>query len=122
MGEFPTQVVATAASCVAESLRVSERVWGPPWLEKVVEVLVGATTASDRARRQGEEGQIMECRRLLRSTVRAATSVLVVGAGLATSQVASAKPGTHPVTVSTWDTRASSVLLQYRHRSEERRV
>lgn len=115
MGEFPTQVVATAASCVAESLRVSERVWGPPWLEKVVEVLVGATTASDRAKRQGEEGQIMECRRLLRSTVRAATSVLVLGAGLATSQVASAKPGTHPVTVSTWDTRASSVLLQYRH-------
>jgi hypothetical protein len=57
----------------------------------------------------------MECRRLLRSGVRAATSALVLGAGLCTSQVAWAKPGTHPVTVSTWDTRASSVLLQYRH-------
>lgn len=29
--------------------------------------------------------------------------------------LAEARPGTHPVAVSTWDSRASSVLLQYRH-------
>jgi hypothetical protein len=36
---------------------------------------------------------------------------------LASSSVApaAARPGTHPIVVSTWDSRASSVLLQYRH-------
>jgi hypothetical protein len=33
---------------------------------------------------------------------------------LALGAEAAAKPGTHPVVVSTWDTRASNVLLQYR--------
>jgi hypothetical protein len=39
-----------------------------------------------------------------------------IGAGLVVvSSGASAKPGTHPIVVSTWDTRASSVVLGYRH-------
>jgi hypothetical protein len=42
--------------------------------------------------------------------------MLAFGGGvLAQCPDAQAKPGTHPITVSTWDTRASSVLLQYRH-------
>ncbi len=36
-------------------------------------------------------------------------------AGLAASGNAQARPGTHPLVVSTWDARASSVVLGYRH-------
>jgi hypothetical protein len=40
----------------------------------------------------------------------------LVGAGLVgLSSPAGARPGTHPVVVTTWDARASSVLLVYRH-------
>jgi hypothetical protein len=40
----------------------------------------------------------------------------LIGAGLvAVSSGAFARPGTHPIVVSTWDTRASSVVLGYRH-------
>ncbi len=47
--------------------------------------------------------------------VRGAVAALV-GAGLVgLSSGAEARPGTHPVVVTTWDARASSVLLTYRH-------
>ncbi len=40
----------------------------------------------------------------------------LIGAGLVVvSTGAFAKPGTHPIVVSTWDTRASSVVVGYRH-------
>src|ERR1051325_5181783 len=46
---------------------------------------------------------------------RGAVAVLA-GAGLVTlSSGAFARPGTHPVVVGTWDARASSVVLEYRH-------
>jgi hypothetical protein len=34
--------------------------------------------------------------------------------GLLSSEVAAARPGTHPIVVNTWDARASSVVLEYR--------
>ena len=45
------------------------------------------------------------------ASVAALLGVLV----LAVSREAEAMPGTHPIAVSSWDTRASNVLLQYRH-------
>jgi hypothetical protein len=52
---------------------------------------------------------------LSRSIRHASVAGLLGIAILGTSREVEAKPGTHPIVVSTWDTRASSVLLQYRH-------
>jgi hypothetical protein len=52
---------------------------------------------------------------LSRSIRHASIAGLLGIAILGTSRELAAKPGTHPIVVSTWDTRASSVLLQYRH-------
>ena len=52
---------------------------------------------------------------LLRSVRHATVASLLGALAFMASREVSAKPGTHPITVSTWDTRASSVLLQYRH-------
>lgn len=38
---------------------------------------------------------------------------LALMSGLLASEVASARPGTHPIVVNTWDSRASSVVLEY---------
>ncbi|MGC4090656.1 MAG: hypothetical protein QM756_22840 [Polyangiaceae bacterium] len=43
-----------------------------------------------------------------------AVGALTLAAGVTLSGNAAARPGTHPITVSTWDARASSVALEYR--------
>src|ERR1051325_2938138 len=46
---------------------------------------------------------------------RGVAAVLACAGLLTASTAALARPGTHPIVVSTWDARASSVLLEYRH-------
>lgn len=53
----------------------------------------------------------------VRRGLKCLTSVGVFAALGGLSHEALAKPGTHPIVVSTWDARASSVVLQYRHGS-----
>ena len=48
--------------------------------------------------------------------IRGAASAVLLGAGiLGSSSHAWALAGTHPIVVSSWDARASSVALEYRH-------
>jgi hypothetical protein len=62
--------------------------------------------------RSEEQGTRSEHSRAVR---RAALATLLGLGAFVAVRGADARPGTHPVVVSTWDTRASSVLLQYRH-------
>jgi hypothetical protein len=62
--------------------------------------------------RSEEQGTRSERSRVVRRTAVAALLGLGVFVGVRSGE---ARPGTHPVVVSTWDARASSVLLQYHH-------
>lgn len=53
----------------------------------------------------------VRCRGLRRTSLAAVLGL----AAFVAARAGEARPGTHPVVVSTWDARASSVLLQYRH-------
>lgn len=57
-----------------------------------------------------------DLRTFLRRT-RRASALLSALIALAGAKIAEAKPGTHPLVVSTWDARASSVVLGYRNGS-----
>jgi hypothetical protein len=55
--------------------------------------------------------------RQTRSLWRRGVTFGALAAGLAATEQANARPGTHPLVVSTWDARASSVVVGYRHGS-----
>lgn len=64
-----------------------------------------------RSQRHMQGTRSVRFRGLLRTSL---ATLLGLGAFIV-ARAGEARPGTHPVVVSTWDARASSVLLQYRH-------